>query len=197
MSGKSFFTALIGRGGVACFVFHESHSFSRRRIESQESQEWPKRKRLSFSVSVCAFFHVVRFFLCFIVDAMIFNDISCFVFVRCVCVARARVGYALQCGLHVDCCLGGFVLPFARRLGYPIPPFDFAADGVTSMSADTHKYGYAPKGTSVALFRSKQVYQSISLSSNLHDACILRHDLVVAWDTDATMSKRHTHSGWL
>lgn len=62
-----------------------------------------------------------------------------------------------QCGLHVDCCLGGFVLPFAKRLGYPIPPFDFGVEGVTSISADTHKYGYAPKGTSVALFRNKEV----------------------------------------
>lgn len=62
-----------------------------------------------------------------------------------------------QCGLHVDCCLGGFVLPFAKSLGYPIPPFDFGVAGVTSISADTHKYGYAPKGTSVELFRSKEV----------------------------------------
>ena len=59
------------------------------------------------------------------------------------------------CGLHVDCCLGGFVLPFARRLGIPgIPRFDFALPGVTSMSMDTHKYGYSPKGTSVVLYRS-------------------------------------------
>ncbi|CAM9320036.1 unnamed protein product, partial [Hapterophycus canaliculatus] len=61
------------------------------------------------------------------------------------------------CGLHVDCCLGGFVLPFAKSLGYPVPPFDFGVEGVTSISADTHKYGYAPKGTSVALFKSKEV----------------------------------------
>lgn len=41
--------------------------------------------------------------------------------------------------LHVDCCLGGFVLPFARQLGYPVPPFDFSVPGVTSISVDTHK----------------------------------------------------------
>ncbi|HWQ12608.1 MAG TPA: aminotransferase class V-fold PLP-dependent enzyme [Roseiflexaceae bacterium] len=58
-------------------------------------------------------------------------------------------------GLHVDACLGGFVLPWARRLGYPVPPFDFTVPGVTSMSADTHKYGYAPKGTSVVLYRGR------------------------------------------
>jgi glutamate/tyrosine decarboxylase-like PLP-dependent enzyme len=41
--------------------------------------------------------------------------------------------------LHVDACLGGFVLPFARRLGHAVPPFDFSVLGVTSMSVDTHK----------------------------------------------------------
>jgi sphinganine-1-phosphate aldolase len=56
-------------------------------------------------------------------------------------------------GCHVDACLGGFVLPFAARLGYPVPPFDFRVPGVTSMSVDPHKFGYAPKGTSVVLYR--------------------------------------------
>ena len=58
-------------------------------------------------------------------------------------------------GLHVDGCLGGFILPFGQQLGYDIPVFDFRLPGVTSISADTHKYGYAFKGTSVALFRDK------------------------------------------
>ena len=53
-------------------------------------------------------------------------------------------------GLHVDGCLGGFILPFGEELGYDIPPFDFRVPGVTSISADTHKYGYAFKGTSIA-----------------------------------------------
>ncbi|MBW2526019.1 MAG: aminotransferase class V-fold PLP-dependent enzyme [Deltaproteobacteria bacterium] len=60
---------------------------------------------------------------------------------------RRRIGF------HTDACLGGFVLPWARKLGYPVPPFDFELPGVTSMSADTHKYGYAAKGTSVVLYR--------------------------------------------
>lgn len=55
--------------------------------------------------------------------------------------------------LHVDACLGGFVLPFMRALGRDVPPFDFAVPGVTSMSVDTHKYGLAHKGTSVVLYR--------------------------------------------
>ena len=58
-------------------------------------------------------------------------------------------------GLHVDGCLGGFILPFGRELGYEIPMFDYRVPGVTSMSADTHKYGYAFKGSSVLTFRSK------------------------------------------
>jgi sphinganine-1-phosphate aldolase len=56
-------------------------------------------------------------------------------------------------GLHVDGCLGGFILPFGQELGYDIPVFDFRLPGVTSMSADTHKYGYAFKGSSVVAFR--------------------------------------------
>jgi sphinganine-1-phosphate aldolase len=56
-------------------------------------------------------------------------------------------------GFHTDACLGGFVLPWAEKLGYTVPPFDFRLPGVTSMSADTHKYGYASKGTSVVLYR--------------------------------------------
>ena len=58
-------------------------------------------------------------------------------------------------GFHTDACLGGFVLPWAEKLGYPVPPFDFRLPGVTSMSADTHKFGYAAKGTSVVLYRGK------------------------------------------
>jgi sphinganine-1-phosphate aldolase len=60
-------------------------------------------------------------------------------------------------GFHTDACLGGFVLPWAEKLGYPVPPFDFRLPGVTSMSADTHKYGYAAKGTSVVLYRGKDL----------------------------------------
>jgi len=60
-------------------------------------------------------------------------------------------------GLHVDCCLGGFLLPFIAKLGYHVPPFDFRLPGVTSISADTHKYGYAPKGSSVVLFSSHEL----------------------------------------
>ena len=60
-------------------------------------------------------------------------------------------------GFHTDACLGGFLLPWAEKLGYHVPPFDFRLPGVTSMSADTHKYGYAAKGTSVVLYRGHEL----------------------------------------
>lgn len=67
----------------------------------------------------------------------------------------AALAQAHGVGLHVDACLGAFILPFARELGYDAPEFDFRLPGVTSMSADTHKYGYAAKGTSVVLYRGE------------------------------------------
>jgi len=60
-------------------------------------------------------------------------------------------------GFHTDACLGGFVLPWAEKLGYEIPAFDFRLPGVSSISADTHKYGYAAKGTSVILYRGPEL----------------------------------------
>jgi glutamate/tyrosine decarboxylase-like PLP-dependent enzyme len=60
-------------------------------------------------------------------------------------------------GLHVDGCLGGFILPWGEQLGYDIPVFDFRLPGVSSISADTHKFGYGPKGTSVILYRDQSI----------------------------------------
>jgi glutamate/tyrosine decarboxylase-like PLP-dependent enzyme len=62
-------------------------------------------------------------------------------------------------GMHVDGCLGGWLLPWVERLGYDVPLWDFRVPGVTSISADTHKYGYALKGSSVLLYRSKDLRQ--------------------------------------
>ena len=56
--------------------------------------------------------------------------------------------------LHVDGCLGAFILAWGEDLGYPVPTFDFRLPGVTSISADTHKYGFGLKGSSVLLYRS-------------------------------------------
>lgn len=60
-------------------------------------------------------------------------------------------------GFHTDSCLGGFVAPFAEKLGYNVPITDFRLPGVTSVSVDTHKYGYAAKGTSVILYRNEDL----------------------------------------
>lgn len=60
---------------------------------------------------------------------------------------------------HVDGCWGGFISPFAQILGYPIPEWDFAVPGVTSVSADLHKFGYAAKGASLLMYRDPQMMQ--------------------------------------
>lgn len=59
--------------------------------------------------------------------------------------------------LHVDACVGGYIAPFVRMNGTDLPPFDFALPGVSSMSADLHKYGYCSKGASTVFFRSEQL----------------------------------------
>jgi len=58
---------------------------------------------------------------------------------------------------HVDSCVGGYILPFVERLGYPVPKFDFRVPGVTSLSMDLHKYGYVTKGASVILFKDSDL----------------------------------------
>lgn len=57
---------------------------------------------------------------------------------------------------HVDACLGGWLLPFLERLGHELPPWDMRVDGVTSLSADIHKYGWAFKGVSLLLHRDQE-----------------------------------------
>lgn len=61
---------------------------------------------------------------------------------------------------HIDSCLGGFFLPFMEKLGYTIPRFDFRIPGVTSISADMHKFGYGAKGASVILYRTKELWKN-------------------------------------
>ncbi|MBQ1048757.1 aspartate aminotransferase family protein [Micromonospora sp. C51] len=69
----------------------------------------------------------------------------------------AEVAAAAGVRCHVDACFGGWTLPYLRRLGLPVPPFDLAVPGVTSISVDLHKYAYAPKGVSVLLHRDPQL----------------------------------------
>ncbi len=61
--------------------------------------------------------------------------------------------------LHVDACVGGYLLPFIEKLGNKLPPWDFRVPGVTSISADTHKYGFAAKGASTILYRNTDYLQ--------------------------------------
>ncbi len=63
--------------------------------------------------------------------------------------------HGLPC--HVDACLGGFLLPWLRQLGRRVPPFDFAVPGVTSISADLHKYGFAARGASTVLYADERL----------------------------------------
>uniref|UniRef100_A0A0G4HB11 sphinganine-1-phosphate aldolase n=1 Tax=Chromera velia CCMP2878 TaxID=1169474 RepID=A0A0G4HB11_9ALVE len=65
----------------------------------------------------------------------------------------AEIARRHQLGLHVDACLGSFLVSTMDAAGFPLPPFDFRVPGVTSISCDPHKYGFAPKGTSVLMFR--------------------------------------------
>lgn len=72
-------------------------------------------------------------------------------------VAKLALKYNIP--FHVDACLGGFLIVFMEKAGFPLPPFDFRVKGVTSISADTHKYGFAPKGSSVILYSHKDYRQ--------------------------------------
>ncbi len=77
-----------------------------------------------------------------------------------------QLAIAHELWLHVDACVGGYILPFMRELGEDIPPYDFTVPGVRSMSADLHKYGYAPKPCSTVLWRSQaeQAYHYIPIT---------------------------------
>ena len=73
---------------------------------------------------------------------------------------------------------GGFLVPFMEEAGYPLPPFDFRVEGVTSISADTHKYGFAPKGSSVILYSEPKYRHYQVLNHQLtHDVIKLRPTL--------------------
>ncbi|KAM5350478.1 hypothetical protein ACJ41O_006983 [Fusarium nematophilum] len=72
-------------------------------------------------------------------------------------VALSKLALRKNIWLHVDCCLGSFLVPFLERAGFESQLFDFRLKGVTSISCDTHKYGFAPKGNSTVLYRSAEL----------------------------------------
>ncbi len=69
----------------------------------------------------------------------------------------AAIAYSRKIPLHVDACLGGFLLPFMEKLGYELPLWDFRVPGVTSISADVHKYAFSAKGASLILYRNLEI----------------------------------------
>ena len=72
----------------------------------------------------------------------------------------AAFGLAKGIPVHVDCCMGGFLLPFMEKAGFPLDEkFDFRVAGVTSISCDTHKYGFAPKGNSTIMYKNQDLRQ--------------------------------------
>lgn len=73
--------------------------------------------------------------------------------------ALGRLAIDRDLWLHVDGCWGGFISPFAKRLGYPIPEWDLSVPGVTSISSDIHKFGFSAKGASLLLFREESMKQ--------------------------------------
>ncbi|KAI5928031.1 pyridoxal phosphate-dependent transferase [Camillea tinctor] len=71
--------------------------------------------------------------------------------------ALSKIALKRRIPLHVDCCLGSFLVPFLDRAGFETELFDFRLKGVTSISCDTHKYGFAPKGNSTVLYRTAEL----------------------------------------
>ena len=102
--------------------------------------------------------------------------------------AIAALAQSVDANCHVDACMGGFVLPFVEMLGRDVPVWDFRVDGVSSISADIHKLGYAPKGVSVIVHRTKELrrYQTFIFDDWLGGFSTRRqtcraHGLVYRW----------------
>lgn len=103
--------------------------------------------------------------------------------------------------LHVDCCLGSFIVAFMSKAGFKdLAPFDFRVPGVTSISCDTHKYGFAPKGSSVIMYRNNdlrmhQYYVSTDWTGGLYGSPTLAGSrpgalVVGCWATMISMGQK-------
>lgn len=79
--------------------------------------------------------------------------------------ALSEIALRKNVWLHVDACVGGYLAPFVRMNGIDLPPFDFALPGVSSISGDLHKYGYASKGASTVFYRSQALHEHMALDA--------------------------------
>ncbi|KZO98805.1 PLP-dependent transferase [Calocera viscosa TUFC12733] len=113
--------------------------------------------------------------------------------------ALSKLAKKHKVGLHVDCCLGSFIMPFMEKAGYPIAPFDFRLEGVTAISCDTHKYGFAPKGTSVIMYRDAELrkfqYFSMTTWPAAAQCWLVRGRRYTTWGKTDISNRARTLSG--
>lgn len=89
---------------------------------------------------------------------------------------------------HVDGCVGGIHFSLMRRMGYSLPDFDFSIPGVTSISADMHKYGYAPKNASVILYRNKELRRHQIFASSCTTTYALTNPTILSTKSGGPMA---------
>ena len=94
----------------------------------------------------------------------------------------AKLALRHKIGLHVDCCLGSFLMPFLKRVDRDLPDFDFSVDGVTSISCDTHKYGESVINVSgiSGTFTDSRLFQDSARK-------VHRDDMMIRQNTDLTL----------
>lgn len=101
-------------------------------------------------------------------------------------IAALAQEHGLWC--HVDGCVGGIHLSFMRKAGFDVPQFDWTVPGVTSISADMHKYGYAPKNASVIMYRNKELRRHQIFSCTLTTAYALINPTIMSTKSGGPMA---------
>lgn len=111
-----------------------------------------------------------------------------------------KLGIKYNIPVHVDACYGGFLVAFMEDAGYKLDPFDYRVQGVTSISCDTHKYGYTPKGSSVITYRNRsyreyQFYSVTDWVGGLYASPTFAgtrpgHSIVTTWATMMFVGKK-------
>ncbi|GAA3415453.1 pyridoxal phosphate-dependent decarboxylase family protein [Streptosporangium vulgare] len=164
-------------GGVGIFTSGGTESIMLAVKAARDSRETAGRPRMAVPVTAHPAFHKAAHYLGVVVDAVPVDpvtfraspaDVEAVITEDTVLVVASAPSYpqgvidpiaeiagiAAARGVlcHVDACVGGWLLPWLREAGAEIPPFDLSVPGVTSLSCDLHKFGYAPKGASVVLF---------------------------------------------